>query len=327
MALQFVARPFFQPETEELRFLPEGPRSLQNYPAGASKLGWVAIQHGAGRTEGSVNILDLTSLSNTSLPLRGRPGFFAETTQPGIVLVGLERELAYFNLMTGVLGETVAQIEADPSVIINDGLAVEGGVLFGAKHVDFKLPLAGLYFFDFATLQVHTILDKQTCSNGKYLRRDSQGATLIDIDSEPRTISRYRLDAKLERVLESCLIKPPESLPAVPDGLRPAPAHDGEPEGTNIIIAFYNPENVSHGVAHQIRVCDGEVVCEWIIPGSPRVTCPEFVKIGGEVKLLFTTAVEGMPADQREHTPGAGCLFIADTAFEALPAPPPLLPV
>ena len=327
MALQFVARPFFQPETEELRFLPEGPRSLQNYPAGASKLGWVAIQHGAGRTEGSVNILDLTSLSNTSLPLRGRPGFFAETTQPGIVLVGLERELAYFNLMTGVLGETVAQIEADPSVIINDGLAVEGGVLFGAKHLEFKLPLAGLYFFDFVTRKVHTILDKQTCSNGKYLRRDSQGATLIDIDSEPRRISRYRLDAKLERVLESCLIKPPESLPAVPDGLRPAPAHDGEPEGASIIIAFYNPENVSHGLAQQIRVCDGEVVCEWIIPGSPRVTCPEFVKIGGEVKLLFTTAVEGMPADQREHTPGAGCLFIADTAFEALPAPPPLLPV
>jgi hypothetical protein len=150
MITRFVAEPFFTPTAEELRFLPEGPRVLQNYPGGAAKLGWVAIQNAAGVAEGSVNILDLASRENTTLPLKGRPGFFAETAEPGMILVGFERELAYFNLLTGAMGETVAHIDADESVIINDGLAVEGGVLFGTKHLQFNKPIAALYFYDFA---------------------------------------------------------------------------------------------------------------------------------------------------------------------------------
>jgi sugar lactone lactonase YvrE len=300
---------------------------LQNYPASDAKLGWVAIQHGAGSMEGSINVLDLASGSNITLPLKGRPGFFVETTSPGVVLVGFERQLAYFNLLTGVLGETIALIDADPCVIINDGLAVEGGVLFGTKHLEFSQPLAAVYFFDFATHNMHTVLDKQICSNGKFLRRDSEGATLIDVDSIPKTISRYYLDSTLEHVLEQSLIRAPESLPALPDGLRPSPSCKDVPEGASVIVAFYNPEDVSDGLAQEIRVSDGEVVCEWIIPGSPRVTCPEFVKLKGEVKLLFTTAVEGMGAGARQGAPWSGWLYIAGTPFDDVPTPPPLVPL
>jgi sugar lactone lactonase YvrE len=327
MIRRFVAELFFRPAVEELRYLPEGPRVLRNYHEQGAKLGWVAIQRAAHVAEGSFNVLDLASRTNTSFPLRGRPGFFSETTEPGVVLVGLERELALLDLRTGALSQAVAQIDADPRTIVNDGLAVEGGVLFGTKDLEFKQPIAALYFFDSVTRKAHTVLDGQTCSNGKYLQRDAAGATLIDIDTAPKRISRYRLDATLERVIEARLITPAEALPALPDGLRPAPAGHGETEGASVIVAYYNPDDVADGLAQQIRVSDGAVVCEWIIPGSARVTCPEFVKLDGKVKLLFTTAVEGMPAKIRQQAPGAGCMYIADTEFEDLPAGPPLVPV
>ena len=322
---RFIARPCFEPESEELRFLPEGPRLLRNHPGGGVRLGWVAIQHGADAETGSINVLDLASGENTTFPLPGRPGFFAETSKPGVVLVGLERRLAYFDLLTGVLQETGPTVTGDKRVIINDGLAVDGGVLFGTKHLEFNQPLAALYFFDCAAGTVRTVIDGQFCSNGKFLSRDAEGMTLIDIDSIPKTITRYRFDSKLERLLGSSLVTSPDSLPGFPDGLRPAPSNAGIGEGESVIVAFYNPESVAHGVARQIRLADGKVLCEWQIPGAPRVTCPEFVRLDGEVKLVFTTAVEGMPAATRHLAPGSGFLYVADTPFRELPAPPPLI--
>jgi len=325
MLPRFIAEPYFTPAAEELRYLPEGPRVLRNFDDSGGKLGWVAIQHGAEAKKGSLNVLDLGSGTNTSWPLKGRPGFFAETTEKGVVLVGFEHELAHFDLRTGALGATLARIDAEAGAIINDGLAVDGGVLFGTKDLEFKRPIAGLYFFDFVTGAVRTLLEGQTCSNGKLLRRDSGGAMLIDIDTGPKRIGRYKVDAKFERVIEDGVVRPAESLPAFPDGLRPAPAGGGLEEGESVIIAFYNPGDVADGVAQQIRLSDGAVIGEWIVPGSPRVTCPEFVKIDGKVKLLFTTAVEGMPAEVRKRAPGAGWLYIADTEFVELPAGPPLV--
>jgi sugar lactone lactonase YvrE len=324
-ALRIVAQPYFEPTREDLRFLPEGPRVLRNHPGGAL-LGWVAIQHAADLQEGSINVLDLASGQNTSFLLPGRPGFFAETTRPGVVLIGLERRLVYFDLLTGDLEDPGIQVTGDERVIVNDGLAVEGGVLFGTKHLEFNLPIAALYFFDSATRRVHTVLGGETCSNGKFLRRDAEGATLIEIDSTPKTITRFRLDAKLEHVLEHSLIAAGDSLPAIPDGLRPSPGGENGPSGESVIVAFYNPGAVADGVAQQLQLSDGAVLCEWLIPGSPRVTCPEFVEVEGKVKLVFTTAVEGMPAATRRLAFGAGNMYIADTPFQKMPAPPPLVP-
>ena len=323
---QFIASPFFEPADERLRFLPEGPRLLRNHPDGGNKLGWVAIQHAADIHEGSLNVLDLASGQNTSFRLPGRPGFFAETTKPGVVLVGLERRLAYFDLTTGVLDETGPQVTTDERVIINDGLAIDGGVLFGTKHLEFNQQIAALYLFDFATKTVRTVIDKQMCSNGKFLTRDAAGATLIDIDSIPKTITSYRFDSKLERMSQSSLITSPDSLPGFPDGLRPSPAGVNEAEGASVIVAFYNPDPIPNGLAQQLRLSDGKVLCEWQIPGAPRVTCPEFVELDGEVKLVFTTALEGMPAETRSMAPGSGALYLASTPFQRMPTPPPLIP-
>lgn len=292
---------------------------LRNFPAPRPQLGWVAIQHAADLAQGSLNLLDLETGANRSFPLPGRPGFFAETERPGVVLIGLERRLVLFDLSNGALEETGVSIGDDERVIINDGLAIDGGVLFGTKHLEFSQPIAALYYFDCATRVVRTVLGGQTCSNGKLFLRDETGATLIDIDSSPKAISRYRLDPRLKSITRQSLVVAPESLDAYPDGLRPTP------DGTGIVVAFYDPRALPGGKAVQFRLSDGLPVNEWIIPGSPRVTCPEFVLLQGRVKLLFTTAVEGMADAIRAQAPQAGTMFLADTPFDALPAAPLLL--
>jgi sugar lactone lactonase YvrE len=319
----FIAEPFFDPLVEALRYLPECPRLLWNHLPGAGgvkKLGWVGIQHASDSVCGSLNILDLTTLANQTIPLPGRPGFFVETTQPGVVLVGLERRLVFCDLATGQVEETGILITDDPRVIINDGLSIAGGVLFGTKHLEFTKPIAALYFFDPFTRNVRTIMAGQTCSNGKFFRRDVAGVTLIDVDSTPKAINRYRFDEKLERLLDHALVASADSLPGFPDGLLPSP------DGLSIIVAFYNPSLVADGIARQLHIDNGEVLCEWRIPGSPRVTNLALVELGGKVKIIFTTAVEGMPAETRRLAPGAGTFFIADTPFGSIPKPPPLFP-
>jgi sugar lactone lactonase YvrE len=316
---QFTARPFYRPESEELRFLAECPRVLRNFPGGAPVMGWVSIQHAAGAQVGSINLLNLATGRNTSFALPGRPGFFAETDQPGVALIGLERRLVLFDLASAQLVETGVGLPDDERVIINDGVAIPGGLLFGTKHLEFRDRIAALYLLDTASRQLTELVPGEICSNGKYFVPGDGGAVLIEIDSLPRTITRYRLDQGLRRVLEASLVVAPETLPAIPDGLRPAPG------GASVVVAFYNPEAVDTGVAQEIRLADGVVLTEWRFPGSPRVTCPEFVWLHGRVQLIFTTATEGMPPEMRALAPEAGALFSADTDFETMPDAPPLV--
>ena len=316
---QFVARPFYRPATEELRYLPECPRVLRNFPGGAPVLAWVSIQHSPDARVGSINLLNLATLHNTNLPLPGRPGFFAETDQPGVVLIGLERRLVLFDHRSARLLETGVSLPDDDRVIINDGIAIPGGLLFGTKHLQFRDPIAALYYFDCATKELVELVPGEICSNGKYLIPGIESADLIEIDSQPKTITRYRLDGGLRRVLDASLVTAPEALPAIPDGLRPSP------NGAGVVVAFYNPAAVDAGLAQEIRLADGAVLTEWRIPGSPRVTCPEFVRLDGRVHLIFTTATEGMPAEMRAAAPEAGTMFCAETAFETMPEAPPLV--
>lgn len=327
MIPRIVARRFYEPETEALRYLPEGPRVLRNAPLDGPVVGWVAIQHGADAKEGSINLLNLETQRNESFVLRGRSGFFVETTEPGLLLVGLERRLVYFDLASGRMEETGIVVTKDERSIINDGLAVEGGVVFGTKHLGFSDPVACLYFYDSATRSVRTLVEGQVCSNGKHLCRDDEGLLLVDIDSHPKKISRYRMDAGMERVLSRSVIEPSGFAAGFPDGMRAAPNETGRMEDESVVVAFYNPESVADGFVQQIRVADGVVLCEWVVPGAPRVTCPEFVEMDGEVKLLLTTALEGMPADVRKLAPGSGAIYLADTPFERMPVGVPLVEV
>ncbi|MCX6599467.1 MAG: SMP-30/gluconolactonase/LRE family protein [Acidobacteria bacterium] len=165
------------------------------------------------------------------------------------------------------------------------------------------------------------MLGEQICSNGKHITGGVDGSVLIDTDSIPKAITRYRFSGWLSGLEEQTLVCSPESLPGFPDGMRVAA------DGGSAVVAFYNPQSSPYGQAHQIRLADGEGLTEWQLPGSPRVTCPEILMLDGRVQVIFTTAVEGMTADERRHCPNAGSLFIADTPYTEAPPPPPLVDV
>jgi len=266
---------------------------------------WISIQYAADRPRGGINVLNLASRENVHHALPGRPGFFAEIGEtgepgePGVLLVGLERRLVLYDLNRRAVTETLAHVPDDPRVIVNDGIAIPGGVIFGTKHLGFSEPVAALYHYDYATRQVRELLAGQTCSNGKYLH----DGLLVDIDTKPKTITEYRYDDALHAPRR---IARPEALPALPDGLRPMPG------GESVIVAFYNPVQVADGIAQEIRLTDGEVLTEWILPGSPRVTCPELGELDGAPCVFFTTATDGMPEATRTIAPEAGTIFVAE---------------
>ena len=62
------AQPLPGPDSEELRFLPEGPIPLRE-----NVFSWVGIQHGAESKVGSLNIFDLKTKANRSFDLPGPP--------------------------------------------------------------------------------------------------------------------------------------------------------------------------------------------------------------------------------------------------------------
>jgi sugar lactone lactonase YvrE len=49
-----------------------------------------------------------------------------------------------------------------------------------------------------------------------------------------------------------------------------------------------------------------------VLPGSPRVTCPELGELDGAPCVFFTTATEGMPEETRAIAPQAGTIFVAE---------------
>ena len=263
------------------------------------QLMWVSIQHGPDSKQGGLNILDPVTRVNRHHPLPGRPGFIGESGRPGELVIGLERRLVLFDVETRQVTATLAEISGNPRVIINDGIVIPGGAIFGTKDLQFQDPIAALYRFDFGTGELRELRGGQVCSNGKFLR----DGVLVDIDSQPRTITEYAFDGGSLHPLR--LIVPPESLPAIPDGLRPTP------DGASIVVAFVNLDAGRDGLAQEIRLSDGAVLAEWLFPGAPRVTCPELATLDGEPCWFFTTAAEGMSEEELPLAPEAGTIFVA----------------
>ena len=175
MPKRVEARSFFRPVAEELSYLPECPRAI------GDNLLWISIQYAADQPQGGINVLHLPSRENRHHPLPGRPGCrlqppevwcatsCAGTADPGVLLVGMERSLVLFDLKRAEVIETLAHLPEDERVIINDGIAIPGGAIFGTKHLEFSQPVAALYHYDSATREARELRGGQTCSNGKYL--------------------------------------------------------------------------------------------------------------------------------------------------------------
>lgn len=308
-----TARVWVQSEDED-GFLPEGPRSITLDSREA--VIWVNIQTAPDATTGALHIRYWDDGEQGLWKLRGRPGFVFPTDKPGTVFVGLGKELGTLDLESNEFRLLGKIPDANPRTIINDGEVFPGGreIVFGTKDTQFADPIAALYHFALADGVVSTIADRQTCSNGKVFHRDAKGLVLYDIDTPTRSVVRYRFEVGLRTAKKDGVALDLRDQPGFPDGMR------GCGDGT-AIIAFYNPEAIAAGRAVRFDLATGRMIEEWLTPGSPRVTCPLLVKRPDGVKLILTTATEGMPTDLREKCPEAGNLFIADTSLADGPKP------
>ena len=93
-----------------------------------------------------------------------------------------------------------------------------------------------MYLYALATGELRQLLGQQVCSNGKFFH----DGVLVDIDSGPRTITEYRFDG--HALHRTRLIKPPDALPGIPDGLRPAPG------GESIVVAMVDLDPTHDGI-------------------------------------------------------------------------------
>ena len=109
----------FKPPTAELRNLPEGPYLLAD-----GRISWVAIEHGGGATQGSLNILDPATGVNESRTLSGRPGFAFPTEREGVFVVGMDRAVGLYDWGTHSWTPFVEGIDAGVAekTRINDGV-------------------------------------------------------------------------------------------------------------------------------------------------------------------------------------------------------------
>ncbi len=296
----------YRPESAALRFLPEGPYQLPD-----GRMSWVAIQHGADSTLGSINILDLETGHNESFALPGRPGFAFPTDQVGIFVTGCERSVGMFDTRTLTWNTFITDVDSDVSnTIINDAVVYDGNLIFGLKELEFKTKKAGLYLWRRSDKKLIRLRSDQICSNGKAVVKDTDGTLkMYDIDSPSKQIIRCRLDIEAGTVSNIEVVVDLTSDEIFPDGMILTPDHQ------SLIVALYDPGDPQAGVARQYNLTSGKLETVWTCPGSPRVTCPQLIKHNGRVRLALTTAVEHMPPEQQASHPTAGCLFVGDTSF------------
>jgi sugar lactone lactonase YvrE len=308
------ARVFGSLEDDEDGFLPEGPRAL--VADGREAVLWVNIQTAADSTRGAVHLQFWDDGEQGVWNLPRRPGFALPTTRPGTLLVGLEKELGTLGLETNESARLATIPDDNPRTIINDAEVAPGGkaVVFGTKDTRFADPIAHLYLYTVDDNRVSVLADRQLCSNGKVFRTEGDALLLFDIDTPTRKVVRYRLDVAGRAATPDGVAIDLAGQVGFPDGM--CDCGDG-----TVVIAFYNPDFAEAGRAIRFDLASGKAVEEWTTPGSPRVTCPLLVRRPDGVKLVLTTATEGMPAEMRAKCPNAGCLFIADTRLESCPDP------
>lgn len=298
-------------DVEVDKFLPEGPRAMSLF--GRAAIVWVNIQTAADSPRGAIHAFFFDTGERRRWTLPARPGFVFPTDAPDTVFVGLEKAVGTLNLASGLWTPFAKLPDTNPRTIVNDGEIVPGGraVVFGTKDVTFTEAIGHLYLFTLKDHQLSVLAPGQTCSNGKVFA--DGGRTLFDIDTPRRVVSRYRFDLESRTLTEDGIAIDLRSHEAFPDGMC-----DGG-DGT-VIVAFYNPHRGGAGVAERFRLSDGQPVERWETPGSPRVTCPLLLDRPDGVKLILTTATEGMPANLRAESPHAGSLFVADTKWKDRPA-------
>jgi len=300
-----------------LAFLPEGPIATDR-----SGFSWVSIQHAAESQKGSLNLFDWQTKTNVHYELHGRPGFAFATDRPGNFVAGIERSLCLVNVYDGSVVPLSDEIDVGvENTLINDGVAFEKGIVFGAKDLEFKTKKAGLYFWRYSDRQLIQLRDDQICSNGKVITGSGDQWCLLDIDTPTQQVVRYQLNTATGVLSEPETVLDFTQGDIFPDGMIAT-----DDPGSSVIVAFYNPDAAEYGVARQFCIATGVLEAQWQTIGAPRVTCPLLMPTSQGTKLVLTTATEGMADDMYAEHPHSGSLFVGETNLGkvSLQAPIPI---
>jgi sugar lactone lactonase YvrE len=305
-----TAKLLFRPESDKIRFLPEGP-----YPLDENRFSWVAIQHGPSATIGSIHVYDLEKQQDVAYEIPGRPGF-AFPTDKGRFVVGCEREVGIYWPESQSFVPFIRGIDSQVSgTIINDGVTWDGNLIFGTKDLQFATKKAGLYLWRGADQRLFPLRSDQICSNGKVIRNVSTDSVeLLDIDTPTKRVVLYEINTKIGKIISERTVVDLCDDIAFPDGMT------STFDGKSVIISMYNPHEAEFGRTIQCSIDTGKVEQEWRTDKSPQATCPQWMVFRGKACLVITTAVEHMPAERQASSINAGGLFLVETDCPVDPA-------
>ena len=307
-----VMLPFIEPVTLSDRWLPEGPREV--VVNGRAALAWVNIQTAADAISGSIHLRFWDNGERRTLQQPGRPGFIIPTDRPNVILAGMGKQVGLIDLASNTWEPKTSIDDDNLRTTINDGEVSASGnvVVLGTKDLKFAEPIAKLYLLTVHGFHITELAEGHTCSNGKFFVSTKGETYLFDIDTPRRNIMKYHIDLESREIIGEERAVDLSGIAGFPDGM--IDAGDG-----SAIVAIYNPAMVNEGRVIRVELHSGEIIEEWRVPGSPRVTCPLLIEQDGRVDLIVTTCDEGMPPEIRAQNPQVGALLRGPTGLRSLP--------
>jgi len=294
------------PFSKEQFYLSEGPYIVKN-PNDWNKstvFSFVNIQSGPNQP-GQLHVVDTKDWKHSVYDLPEPVGFAFPTTDESKYVMGLGNGVAIYDTRSKAITKFIPEVKENDT-LVNDALLVEDGLVFGTKHLRTPQKLAGLWYYTYNNPQPFHLLQNLKISNGMDTIQDAKGNFwLIHTDTPDQTIKKYLFDPKTGKFDRNgqVVVDLRNLSTSFPDGLTISP------DKKHLIVALWNDdENATQGEARQYNVETGQLERIFVVPGSPRVTCPILV----QDKVLLTTAWEGSPK-LRDAQPNSGRLFVAET--------------
>lgn len=232
-------------------------------------------------------------------PLPQRLGSFVLTGEPGVLILGLAKNIARFDVRTGML-MLLADVEpGNPATRINDGRADRSGnYVFGTMHEGGPEPLGS--FYRFTPLGALQRLDLPHIAIANSIAFSPDGETMYWCDTPSRRIHACDYDDQTGEVSNIRMFA----------DLRDADAgtiHKGSPDGSTVDAdgCLWNAEWGGNRLTRYAP--DGRVLAHIPVPAS-QPTCPAFRGAARGV-LYVASAHEGLSARRRAEDVNAGAVF------------------
>ncbi|KMW47422.1 SMP-30/gluconolactonase/LRE family protein [Ralstonia insidiosa] len=232
-------------------------------------------------------------------PLPQRVGSFVLTDEPGVLILGLAKQVARFDTRTNVL-ELLAPVEPDVAgTRVNDGRADRyGNYVFGTMHEGGPEPTGSFYRFTPLGVLQRLALPNITVANSIAFSPD--GTTMYWCDTHSRRIHACDYDGQTGAVGH---VRVFADLRDADDGV----GHKGSPDGSTVDAegCLWNAEWGGNRLTRYAP--DGRVLVHVAVPAS-QPSCPAF---GGAAldTLYVTSAREGLSARRLAEDVNAGAVF------------------